>query len=219
MAPGPARVIWIPEGLQVTDASQQVFIDQLRRHYPTLGFELIESTIQKLETHLRDRLEARAPKPAAVTAGNDRPLRVYVMCDMRDRDAARAVRKSLLARGLEVDFPPETGEPGEVRELHQERLREDEAFVIFYGQTPDVWVQRQLGELRKAAGLGRRAPIVARRVFLAEPRTSDKDNLLANVTLVLDGLRAAPDEALQPLLQELTEAASGPGSATGGLAS
>ena len=198
-----ARVIWIPEALTPADENQRAFLDEVRRQYPALGFEVIESTLQKLETHLRDRLEP-PQKVIAPREPNGDAMRVYVMCDMRDRDGARTIRKTLLARGFEVDFPPESGEPAEVRELHQERLREDEAFVIYYGQSPDVWVQRQLGELRKAPGLGRREPIRARRVFLAEPSTPDKEDLLANANLVLNGLSGAEAErALEPLLREL----------------
>jgi hypothetical protein len=204
-APAPrrlARVIWIPEALAAAEPAQAEFIEQVRRTYPMLGFELLEATLQKLETHLRDRLEAPTPLERRATTGES--VRVYVMCDAGDRDAARAVRKGLLASGLEVDFPPESGEPGEVRELHHERLREDDAFVIFYGRTPDVWVQRQLGDLRKAAGLGRRGPIVARRVFLAEPATADKEDLLADASLALNGLSADRlEEALRPLLADL----------------
>jgi hypothetical protein len=198
-----ARVIWIPEALTAADDNQRAFLDEVRRQYPALGFEIIESTLQKLETHLRDRLEPPQKVIAPREHDGDAP-RVYVMCDMRDRDAARTIRKTLLARGFEVDFPPETGEPAEVRELHQERLREDEAFVIYYGRSPDVWVQRQLGELRKAPGLGRRAPIRARRVFLGDPSTPDKEDLLANANLVLNGLMGVEAErALEPLLREL----------------
>jgi hypothetical protein len=115
-----------------------------------------------------------------------------------------------------VDFPLEAGEPAEVREWHQELLREDEAFLIFYGQSTDLWVQRQLGELRKAMGLGRRSPILARRVFLAEPVTADKDDWRADARLVLEGFPpVTPEDALAPLIADLTAAASG-GRAGGG---
>jgi hypothetical protein len=210
------RIVWVPEGLVVAEPSQGEFLDEVRRQYPSLGFEVVEATVQTIETHLRDRLEAPARPAVREHAAGDGPPRVYVMCDTRDRDAARVVRKTLLARGFEVDFPPEAGEPAEVRELHQERLREDEAFVIFYGRSPDLWVQRQLGELRKAMGLGRRAPIRARRVFLAEPLTPDKEDLRADARLVLEGFPPVdPQDALGPLIADLT-AASGRGRSAGG---
>jgi hypothetical protein len=117
-----------------------------------------------------------------------------------------------------ADNEPDPSGRRSVREFASDlkRQREDETFVIFCGRSPDPWVQRQLGELRKGMGLGRRAPIRARPVFLAEPLPPDKEGLRADARLVLEGFPPVdPEDALGPLMADLT-AASGRGSSAGG---
>ena len=47
-------------------------------------------------------------------------------------------------------MPAEEGDPALIREDHREKLRTCDAALIYAGAAPDLWLQTQVSELRKA---------------------------------------------------------------------
>jgi TIR domain len=200
------RVIWIPPGLKVSEQAQIDLVDRVRREFPGRGFEVVESNVQSLLTHLRDRLQPKAPPPApAAPDGGQSDVHLYLMVDRCDRDAARPLRQYLLASGFGVDWLPATGEASTIGQLHREWLLNDDAFLIFYGASDDAWIKCQGQELRKAKGLGRRTPAKTR-IVLAAPPSDDKEDLRVS-PVVIDGLPPKElKDALCAFLKELEPA-------------
>jgi hypothetical protein len=195
------RIVWILPHLRDIEPAQHAMLETARRQYPALGFEIVEAPLQALETHLQTRI-AREKTPS-VAHGDDEPPRVYLMCDRCDRDQARNLRQYLIKSGIQVDLLPDKGEPTQIGQLHREWLLSDDAFLVYYGASDEVWVARQEMELRKARGFGRLRAALSR-IVLVPPESADKEDRRLAVKQVLDGLPPRElAEAVSDFLMEL----------------
>lgn len=206
---GLPRMVWVPPGIDIVAPRQQELLVRVRSELPSKGFEILESPLSEIETHITDRLE----RPAVVSdaSGDDDAedrAEIYLMCLAADRDAARPVRDSLFAEGFEVRLPPTTDDG--YAALHTRRLETADAFVIFWGSAAESWVEPLLTELKRAKGLRKGKPILSKTIFLADPPTTEKRDYLTRQATLVQGFSPIPlPEALQPLLAELRRSGSG----------
>jgi hypothetical protein len=203
-------MVLVPPGIDIVDHRQQALLERVRSELPSKGFEILESSLTEIETHVTDRLERHA---LATDASGEEDVEdraeIYLMCLAADREAARSVRDCLFAEGFEVRLPPTTDEA--YTALHTRRLETADAFVIFWGSADESWLEPLLTELKRAKGLRKGKPILSKAVYLADPPTSDKHDYLTRQATLVHGFAPTPvQEAVRPLLAELRRA--GPGS-------
>ena len=191
-----ARLIWLPEGLQPGEELQGSFIQEIRQKWAGNPFQIIEASLQKFQTDLQDFLTVSRNSIAATT--KKRPA-VYVLCaGGDDRKAARGLRSYLCAQDLDV------GSAAQAADRHLRRLSDDDAFLIYYGECPDEWVQDRVAELASPKYAKRSSPVLARAVFLADPQTDDKDDFLTNDARVIAGYSPAElEQSLAPFLTDI----------------
>jgi hypothetical protein len=202
---GVFRMIWVPPGPTITEERQQGLLVRVRKEFPSKGFEIIESQLTEIETHIRDRLERPAPPVEPDDGGTEDGLEIYLLCLPTDRDAARAVRDCLFKEGFEVRLPPTTDEGA--GPLHARRLESADAFLVYWGSADEGWLDPVLTELKKAKGLRKGKPILSKAVFVADPPTPEKRDFLTHQATLLPGFSSMPvKEALQPMLAELRQA-------------
>ena len=196
-----ARMVWVPAGIGISEQRQNELLTRIRTELPSKGFEIIETPLTEVETHIVDRLEP--PVVIAEPEGDvEESPEVYVMCLPADRDAARAVGHCLHAEGYEVRLPPTTDEG--YAALHMRRLETSDAFLVFWGTAAEAWLDPVLTELKRAKGLRKGKPILSKAIFLADPATDEKRDFLTHHATVLPGFSSTPTPiALQPLLTEL----------------
>lgn len=205
-----ARMVWLPSSVRITEGRQQRFLEELRRELPAKGFEVIESPLSEIETHIKDRLD---PPAAPVDQDSDgerdeERLEVYLLCLPADRDAARLVRDYLFAQGFEVKLPPVAGEGAAA--LHLKRLETADALLAFWGTADEGWLEPVVTDLKRAKGLRKGKPILSRAIFLADPATPEKGDYRTHHATVLPGFSTTPvAEALGPLLADLAKANAG----------
>ena len=202
-----ARMVWVPPGIEITEQRQQKLLDRIRKELPSKGFEVIESPLTEIETHITDRLERREPPQETANAAidSDESAEIYLICLPTDRDAARAVRDSLHAEGYEVRLPS-ISEEG----LHMRRLESADAFVVFWGSADEGWLDPVLTDLKRAKGLRKGKPILSRAIYLADPSTPEKRDFVTHQAMLLSGYSPAQVKgALEPLLTELRRARTG----------
>jgi hypothetical protein len=190
------RLVWLPEGLQPQPGPQTEFIDKIHKDWAGNPFQIFEKRLDEFQSEVVGYLER--PKPVASKTAKKRPS-VYVLCSGdEDRKSARGLRAFLNGQSLEVGSATATADK------HQHRLAEDDAFLIYYGQCEDSWVRDRVAEIADPGPPGRHNPVLSRAVFLADPETDDKLDLLTNDAHVLKGYGAAAlDVALQPFLKDV----------------
>ena len=103
-----SRMVWVPPGITIAEERQQRLLARIRTELPSKGFEIIESPLTEIETHIKDRLERPAPALEPVD-GDDAKTAPRSICSAcpTDRDAARTVRDCLFNEGFEVRLPPD----------------------------------------------------------------------------------------------------------------
>lgn len=195
--PAFARLIWIPEHLEVTDERQRRILERLRLD-PRVGHgaDLLETYFENLRTSVQEWVKRdRAPSPEASVVATPAPgaqaKRLYLIADERDLGRVDPWAEALFHEGLEVVRPIYDGDERDIREYHEENLASCDAVLIFYGSGNELWVRRKLREIQKAAGYGRTKPQPQVGICLVAPRTPEKERLRtheASVVCQWDGV-------------------------------
>ena len=124
--------------------------------------------------------------------------------DERDRKATVALRRALVARGIEVHAPVFEGDAAEVRLANEQRLIQCDAVLVFYGSGTEAWKDSVDSDLRKAAARRSGRPLRAVFTWLAEPANAAKaDAIDMGGPNVIDGQRGFSEALVEPVVKAL----------------
>jgi hypothetical protein len=200
------RVIWVPEGTQSGQAQQQAFIDSLHQDAEAqIGADLITADIEGLKTSIHailTKLEKPEPQPA------DQTRLIYLICNEKDRKAKATVplRKFLRDQGFKVEIPAFEGDAAAVREAHQQAMTNCEAVILFYGAGDEAWKRTIDNELKKMPGYRSGKPLLASFTFLADPKTTDKEDLIdMEEPNLINGLGDFSDAMMTAFVQAMNQ--------------
>ena len=108
---------------------------------------------------------------------------------------------------FDVDTPVFEGDATTVRLASQEALTQCDAVVLFYGSGDEAWRHMTLNEIKKAGAYRGDRPLPPCLIYLAQPTTDDKSDLLAlQPQGLIDGIAGFDEGALNPLLEVLQKA-------------
>jgi hypothetical protein len=174
---GLRRIISLPEGIKSESASQQAFIDRLLKDAELqVGADLVTGDVEELKGAVLAALK-KLEKPELPPPERQGSRLVYVICDERDRQATIPVRKFLKGRGYDVQIPLFEGDAATVRQNSQELLAECDAVILFYGAGDEAWKRSIGSELKKATAYRAAKPLV-NYIYLAEPATASKQDII-----------------------------------------
>jgi hypothetical protein len=207
-----SRLLWICPGIKMEDERQIQFIDRLRLDPSmTEGADLLETYFEELRTEILDKLK-RPPVPAPEAAQKAQKSAsptesaqhrsLYFIHDQRDSEAASAWIGHLFDH-FEVLESLFEGDEAEIREYHDENLRNCDGVIVFYGTTNELWVRRKLREVQKAPGYGRTKPAPVVGIVMAPPHSAEKERFRTHDAMVIpqfDGLSA---DSLQEFIVSL----------------
>lgn len=180
---GLKRVIWVPEGTHSKQTQQQAFIDALHQDAQAqIGADLITADIEGLKTSIHailTKLEKPEPQlpPEQAVAANQAKL-IYLICNEKDRKATVPLRKFCRGLGFEVAIPAFEGDAASVREAHQQLMTNADVVILFYGTGDDAWKRTIDNELKKMPGYRSGKPVPPSYTFLADPKTTNKEDLI-----------------------------------------
>jgi hypothetical protein len=209
------RLIWLPQGTRSEQAPQQAFIEALHQDAQAqFGADLIAGDIEELRAAIHatlNKIEQPEPKQperdemgAQAAAGESTKL-IYFICDEKDRKASVPVRKLCKQLGFEVALPAFEGDASQVRKTNQQNLASCDAILLFYGAGDEAWKRTIDNELKKIAGYRSGKPLPAIYTYLAEPRTSDKEDLIdMEEPALIDGLGGFAEAAIAKSMQAVT---------------
>jgi hypothetical protein len=213
---GLKRLIWLPQGTRSEQASQQAFIEALHKDAQAqFGADLIAGDIEELRAAIHATLrkieqpEPKQPERDAICEQADAAecaKLVYLICDEKDRKASVPVRRLCKQLGFDVALPAFEGDASEVRKTNQDLLASCDAVLLFYGAGDEAWKRAIDNELKKMAGYRGGKPLPARFTYLAEPRTSDKEDLIdMEEPGLIDGLGGFAEAATAKFLQAVNK--------------
>jgi hypothetical protein len=214
------RLIWLPRDVSASDRRQRDFITYLHDDVSAVkGADLLNGNIEELKTVIRDRLikfqkqgERSQFHPTVTAPGSggtpgrsaDELQRVYIICDLADLKSASlsALRKHLLAQGVEPMLPALDDRESEAMLTHRENLGLCDGCVIFYGQGSSAWFDAKLRDLRKHLR-GRQPPVVAKAIYIAQPQTDHKSEVETLEAMVLREGASFSFDVIAQFLQKL----------------
>lgn len=213
---GLRRLIWMPPGLASEDPRQRELIERLRDDPDAQrGAQLFATRLEALEAEIEEALRAEpepepAAPPSATSALAAGPLRLYLIYDPCDVDSVRPLEDLLWdlegpdgGKRFEVCTRLLDGDESEVREDHEDSLRQCDVFVVYFGEAGERWLRQQLSELRRARGLRDGRPVLAQAVYVAPPVSPAKSRFRSNEAVVIAGAEAPSGETLGELLSAL----------------
>src|SRR5262249_26039721 len=177
------RVIWLRDGTASVQAQQQAFIEALHQDAEAqFGADLITGDIEELKTSIHATLKKlekpEQEKPPTPGPTGDRAKLIYLICDRKDRKATVPVRKFCREHGFDIQIPAFEGDATALREANQQLLTSCDAVILFYGAGDEAWKRTVDNELKKMPGYRGGKPLLATYTYLADPKTSDKEDLL-----------------------------------------
>jgi hypothetical protein len=206
---GLKRVIWVPEGTHSKQPQQQSFIDALHHDAEAqIGADLITADIEGLKTAIHAilaNLEKPAPQlPAQQAAAADQAKLIYLICNEKDRKATVPLRKFCRGLGFEVAIPAFEGDANAVREAHQQLMANADVVILFYGAGDEAWKRTVDNELKKMPGYRSGKPVPPSYTFLADPKTTDKEDLIdMEEPNLIDGLGEFSDTKMAAFVEAM----------------
>jgi len=175
---GLRRIISLPEGTKSESAAQLEFIQRLLTDAELqAGADLVTGDTEDLKEAVRGVLKAlRKPEPPPPERHGNKLI--YLICDATDRSATIALRKFLRSREYEVKIPLFEGDAAVVRQSNQDLLAECDAAILFYGNGGECWKRSIETELKKASAFRGAKPSLASYIYLADPATECKQELI-----------------------------------------
>lgn len=203
-----SRLIWMPPGLEPKDDRQKRFVVDLQTSFSSHnGSELLQVKLEDLKTIIQSKL-APKPKPTVVEPKTG-TVRVYLICDPTDVEAADPLRNFLLDQGYETTLPLLDGSDAEVFEDHKENLLLCDAVLIFQGQASEAWLRMKLRELRKLPGYGRTAPLLDTAVYIGGPNSPAKERFRILEARTIKNYGDFDPASLEPFIAAITKAKGG----------
>jgi hypothetical protein len=208
-----SRLIWLPKDTSSDDEQHEAFIEALDRDSGAqFGADLIRGNIEELKASIRDALKtlaAPSPQRSATNAAAtvvSAPRLLYVICDERDVKATVPIRKFLRKSGYDIEIPVFEGNATRVRKENQQLLDRCEGVILFYGAGEELWKRTMDGELKKLKGRRGGHSFVPVLVYLADPWTSAKQDLLdMESPAVIDGRGDDSETALNSFLRSIMQ--------------
>jgi hypothetical protein len=175
---GLRRIISLPEGTRSESAPQQAFIKRLLADAELqAGADLVTGDTEELKEVVRSVLKT-LQKPELASPQRYGNRLIYLICDEVDRAATLPLRKFLGRHECNVEIPCFEGAAPAVRQNHQQLLGDCDAVILFYGNADESWKRSMENDLKKASAFRGTKPLLASYIYLAEPSTECKTELI-----------------------------------------
>jgi hypothetical protein len=212
---GLRRVIWLPEDIRSEQPEQQHFIEALQNVANLqCGADLVRADLETLKGAIYAALEKleKLEKPERSTPVPDSSTLVYLICDERDRPATIPVRKFLRGQGFDIRIPVFEGNAATVRQANQDSLTRCDALIVFYGAGDEAWKRTVENDVKKMKGYRGGRPLVVSYIYLADPITADKKELIElEEPNLINGVEGFSEAAMKPLLSTIQALKAGRG--------
>lgn len=203
------RVIWSPPGVEGTDSRQLSFLESIKVN-PELqkGADYLIATLEELKFAIQDKMAEKEEKSkAANVEGQDiddgGPAQVYLICDEADLDSIIPLEDYLFDQGFDVIVPAFEGEQSDLREDHQENLKNCDAVMIYFGEGNDLWVRTKVRDLMKISGYGRTKALSNKSILLASPESRTKQRFRSQDIEVVNMLSGFDPELLTNITNQI----------------
>lgn len=186
------RVIWMPDGLIVSDEKQIRFIDAVQRDKKLYaGADVIRSSVEEVKDIIFEKLEESNSREDIKTKGGsgsggnsdrsdsttDRKI-VYIVNSEKNTEGAEEVKKILETFGCDVKI--NRGE----RETYREELKNCNSVLFYYNNEKPSWLRSKMCEVYKMKSWEYTSTFASRGVITFENTQLPADQLFKGVVQI-----------------------------------
>jgi hypothetical protein len=133
-------------------------------------------------------------------------VRIYLICDKQDAEAAEPIQSYLIGSGYETTLPLMEGTDAEILEDHKDNLLLCDAVLIYHGCASEGWLRMKLRELLKLPGYGRTTPLLEKAIYMGGPVSPLKEKFKILEARVLRNYGDFDPAALEPFIAQIRRA-------------
>jgi hypothetical protein len=197
------QLVWVPTQLDVEgieDEAQRKLLEKLEngargsapydfvRESPAA---IVREVLQKVA-----HLKTRTPSPAGA------PRAALLETHLKDQLHAIELSRFLIEHGIQPYINPDQDDPSSNMKLFEERLKQVQILIVFFGQVAAEWVRERLGAALQIA-IGHNTPLETCGIYVAPPRKSSQDLTIQQRLFpvhLMDNADSFRPETLEPLL-------------------
>jgi hypothetical protein len=200
-SPGFSHIVWLPENLIPQEEKQKALIEMVQN-----DSEYLQTSLEELKTVVQDKLKPKNLNVIRATGA----LQIYLMIVPEDMEDINPLYDYLMDRPeFEVILPTFEGNETDVRQAHQDNLRDCDIFWLYYGKGNSAWLQGKLRDCIKAPGWGREKPILSKVVYVADPPSKEKEIFRTNQALLIKDFAEFSPELLSTFFDEVQKKLGG----------
>lgn len=179
--PGLPQFVWAPPALdksttgKAIDSKLEALIDHVTQAETIDGkvLEVCKTDFVAFKEVVLDALAKDHSPPSTVTNGKS----IYLLFHNDDIDSPdlKAIRSHLLDAGYPVNPPVFEAPDGELRQIEEQLILDNDATIIYYGQAKDSWIANKRRFLLAALGSAQRGAQNRRALYLCAPTTKPKE--------------------------------------------
>jgi hypothetical protein len=131
-------------------------------------------------------------------------IRAYLVCTQEDRKRTIPLRKYLKQQGIDIELPLFNGDSQELRNANQDLIRRCQGLLTFYGAGEEAWFRAIRSDHRKIGTYRVGLPPIPQYLYLAEPDTPEKQDMVdMEEPYLIDGRIAFDADLLRPFIQAI----------------
>jgi hypothetical protein len=159
-------LVWMPDGVEAEEPRQDTFIATLQDRAA-----LLQTPLEEFKTIIQDTLNAQDTPTDDRVEDDYRPPRIYLICDQRDFEnyetTLQPIEDLLWEQNFDVIRSVFDGDETDVRRCHHNSLVDCDAVLIYWNAGSEAWLTTKLREIQQAPGLGRKAPLAAKAIYIS----------------------------------------------------
>jgi hypothetical protein len=152
-----SRLIWLPNNLQVSDESQQIWLENFIQSAETqIGAELVETPIETFKTIIDEKLKIKANIASRNVENGDSLNKVYILYEFKNKEKAESIGDLLKTNNQKPVYTLYDKNYLSVIENHRQNLVEADSIIILYMNNNPDWLFSKIMDIKKSPGFGRR---------------------------------------------------------------
>ncbi|MCK5701731.1 MAG: hypothetical protein KAI29_11280, partial [Cyclobacteriaceae bacterium] len=169
--------------------------------------DLLETSIEELKAFVINKIQDSIGHHEGIYGGKkpEKGKIIYLINDKNEARKCKKIENFLEKNGYEVITSNYKGNPDEIRNRHNDNLRNCDATLIYYGKESEEWIKSKQKDLLKSLGLGRDKPINPQAIIIENESQLDDILGLDKSAIILQAHKRFTPKDMEPFLAKLEE--------------
>lgn len=200
------RIVWVPQHTRHISFKQQNYLMTLKKDVRSiLNTEFLQTPVEEFKSFVKKKLKQATQFDFAYEPENDlfRNKSIYLIYDRNEFHKCIPLANFLDKQGFNVILSVFDGNLMDIRNIHQDNLKNCDATIIYYGNDNEDWMRSKIQDLSKSLGLGRNKPITPQAILVDDPNKVARTPVDDREAMILVNQEEFSPDLLKPFLAKL----------------